>query len=182
MIWESQYWKEELLRKADALDRYKQQRRWPDRASARAERLLMTGFFEIRKLLDSHKLSEEVTNATVLLLQYKASGLPVHLLNHHNIQRLYDLESGRLATKGLRFICNQIVHSYVFGLVMLSSKELWGIVFSSDRDRTQSLYQLELSSIIGTFRQVARDDPNFSEARWNTPRGDYDYTLKAIPR
>ena len=174
MIWESRYWKVELGRKADALARYAVQQHWPGRASARAERLAMTGFFEIRKLIDSRKLRTSLASKQIALHRLRSTGHPVTIYNRYSLEKLYNLESYEPTTKSLRFLCNQAIHSFVFILLHKQSGELSHLLFASDRERCAWAYQIGLRKVIAIFREVSRDLVATSHSAFNEARGDYD--------
>ena len=58
MIWESAYWKEELLRQAEDLKKRSTQTKWSERSLARLEKTIMIGFYSIRKLIEAKKVSD----------------------------------------------------------------------------------------------------------------------------
>ena len=60
MIWESQYWKDELLRTASKLNKRLNQKRWPESSMASLEKEIMIGFYIIYKLIAAHKLSNYI--------------------------------------------------------------------------------------------------------------------------
>lgn len=174
MIWESHYWKAELGRKADALERYSKQRRWPDGASARAERLAMTGFFEIRKLIESRKLRSSLASKEYSLHRCRSTGHPVTTFNRYSLEKLYDLESRERIRKPVRFLCNQAIHSFVFLLLHKQTGELSHFLISSDRERRSWAYEIGIRSVVGLFRTVAGDSVTRLNARFNEARGDFD--------
>ncbi len=173
MIWESLYWKEELLRKAIALERYSEQHHWPDRALARAERILMTSFFEIRKLCDSRILTDKITRLQVPLKQSPPLGKTIHLLNRHRVTELYDISRASCIKKDLKFVCNQFVHTYVFELLMSRSGCLAGAFFSSDSQRLEMLFRIDILTVIRILKLVGHDYPKKSVATFNHDQNDY---------
>ena len=70
MIWESAYWKEELLGHARRIRRRQALKRWGDCASAGLEKDVLIGFYSIRKLIEAHKVSDEIRNRCLRLQGY----------------------------------------------------------------------------------------------------------------
>ena len=180
MIWESCYWKQELYRFAQDLLRRRGQRRWPPASSAKVERTIMVGFYMVRKLLDASKLSDEVRDKVVPLLEHPATGKPVTYMNWHRLDELYDFSTSASVQRPLRFICNQMVHSYVFAAVVGEEGGLEGLLFVSDYQRQRRLFFIALDDIIDVFSLVAYDDPTRCVTTWNPETGDYDISLTSI--
>lgn len=174
MIWESSYWKEELLRHAGRIRRRQTLKRWTERSSAGLEKDVMVGFYAIRKLIEAHKVSDEIRDRCLVLQAYPWSGSPVTFMNWDKIDKKYRLDCPAQVTKPLVWVANQIVHSFVF---MPSSDEagrLDPLLFNSDRTRREFLYSFGLDQIIALFEEVGTNDPASMHAKFNEAKGDYD--------
>ena len=57
MIFESSYWKDELLRAASFLREKQSQKQWRGESYAKVEQKVMISFYSIRKLMDARKLA-----------------------------------------------------------------------------------------------------------------------------
>jgi len=132
MIFESSYWKDELLGTASFLEKKKQQKQWRGSSYAKVEQKIMISFYSIRKLMDAKKLTDVIVQLDVPAVEYAATGKNVTLLNNHKIDELYNLEEPKEKTVKLRFLCNQLVHSYIFMIVThhVSSQCLASITMS----------------------------------------------------
>lgn len=161
MISESHYWKTDLLRLAAGLKKRTKQRSWSEASEARCEQAIMLGFYSIRKLIESAKLTHTIPEKEVDIFSYKATGEPVHLLNTSRIDELYDLDSPEPGTVSVPFLCNQIIHSFIFLMVFDDKRALAGIFVSSDRERLNVLRFVAIDSIIEIFELVGNDDANF---------------------
>ena len=176
MIWESHYWKNDLLKQAESLRKRKQQRRWSEVSFARVEQTVMLGFYSIRKLIEAAKLSNTTVDQQLQLATYPWRGnKPVHKMNWHKIDELYDLSSSSQEDRDLLFICHQIVHSFVF-ILSFDDEDggLAGLLFTSDRHRHQQLYGLGIDRVIGLFEQVGKDYPNQMSGRFNPDTQDWE--------
>ncbi len=174
MIWESSYWKEDLLRNARRLRSRMSQQRWPERSFARLEQQLMLGFYSIRKLCDSGKLSDSTSGLSVPLTTYPWLGKAVTQMNWHRTSELYDLGNAGSESRDLIFICHQFVHSYVFQIWLDGSDGSIEISFCSDRDRHRCLYSMTLSNVVGVFELVGNDYPATASFTFNEKRQDFD--------
>lgn len=163
MIWESQHWKDPLLKSAEYLRRVRLSESTSKRKLVRIEKELLLGFYAVRKLLDTFKVSDSTKEMKVDLVVHPAIRC-VDYLNWHHLDKNYDLTSRKSETKDIRFLCNQFVHSYVF---MTSEVEgrLDGFFVNSDRDRHSKCYFVNLNDVLKIFRTVGRDYPSTSEFR-----------------
>jgi hypothetical protein len=176
MIHESRYWKDDLLKQADALRGRKRQRRWPEVSFARLEQTIMLSFYSIRKLIEASKLSDSTVTQQIPLITYPWTGKTVTRINWHKIHQLYALGSPSNESRDLLFLCHQIVHSYVFMPVFDDSGSLDGIMFTSDRQRNQRLYSMTLDAIIELFERVGNDYPNEMRMVFTPDTQDYNVT------
>lgn len=136
----------------------------------------MLGFYSIRKLTESAKLTDKVSKMSVPVRSYPATGRTVHLLNWHRLDKLYDFEKPRKRTTSLPFLCNQVIHSYVFSLLFSEGGKLAGILVASDRERSRELLEVSVEKIIDVFEKVGRDEANVAVTfRFDEKKGDYIY-------
>jgi hypothetical protein len=145
---------------------------------ARCEQTIMLGFYAIRKLIESMKLTDQVSNTSVAVRFYPATGRTIHFLNCHRIDELYDLEKPKRKTVSLRYLCNQVMHSYVFSLLFNEDHSLAGMLLSSDRQRSKELLQVSTEDIVRIFELVGRDDVEESFLKFDQAKGDYTRTAK----
>lgn len=182
MIWESVYWKEDLLRHAKKLRRSMKQKQWQDSSFANTEKCIMLGFYSIRKLVEARKLSDKVITRKYKIKIYPATGKPVTLFNWHKLEELYDFNKMKHGAYGIRFLCNQVIHSYVFTISFGRNDDLNGFYFSSDHQRNKSLYFIRVLDVIRMFELGGHDYPNYGSWKWNPKTQDYDVTQKMIKR
>lgn len=176
MIWESHYWKSSLLRKARYLRLRKKKRRWTDASYAEVEEIMMLGFYSIRKLMDSNKLSSDLNNKSITVKKHPWKGEPVTMLNWHHYEKLYDIASKHEGQTSLRKICNQIVHSYIFATEHSETGGLTGFFFVSDDDRDKHLFQLSVDAVIDIFKIVGNNYPDHIEMEFSPRKKDYKFT------
>lgn len=116
MISDSIPWQDELLKLADRLERKSLQTRWTERSSFIVERDIMTSAYAIRRLLEAGKVSRTTYATAVPVLSHTARGVRPDMWNRHKLEELYDLDAPRKAQLSLRKYCNQLIHSYVWGI------------------------------------------------------------------
>src|SRR5260370_14588070 len=115
MILQSFYWKRDLKRLSLVLRRRESQIHWPKASYASLEKEAMLGFYAIRKLMDAFQPQLPVGASTLLpLTTYPSRGKPFLKMAWPEVAHHFDLGKPRAVQKDLRFICNQIIHSYVF--------------------------------------------------------------------
>jgi hypothetical protein len=178
MIDESWYWKVDLMKRAKYLRSKSTQKRWPEASLARCEQNVMFGFFAVRKLIESRKLTEKVSRMSLQVQNYPPKGRKIHHFNVHRIDDLYDLTRPKAGRVGLPFLCNQVVHSYVFSWTFEEPLTLSGVLVSSDRERSKRLLQISIAAIIRTFEAIGSDDAVGLTARFDDKKGDYVLHLR----
>ena len=174
MIWESQYWKDGLLRHAKDLRRRKKQRRWPEASLARVEQDVMVAFYSIRKLIEAEKVATETKARPVVLQRHKWRGKQVTRMNWHKLNELYELEESTSETRDLRWVANQLIHSYVFVVCFDDYGGFDGVFFTSDKNRNKSLHRIGVDQMIDLYEHVGTDYPNEMHMIMNPKTGDFD--------
>lgn len=160
MIDDSVPWKEELLRIAYRLHRKARQRRWTDRSSFLVERDVMVGAYAIRKLVEARKVSDALASQNIAVQEYPLTGRAPDIWRRDEIWKHYDLDSGRDTSISLTWLCNQIIHSFVW---LLSAEEppphyLNGIYVASDRKRLQGLYYITIETLVRLFYSIGGEN------------------------
>lgn len=178
MISESCYWKAELLRNAEALRRRTEQRRWPEVALAKTERIVMLGFYSVRKLFESRKITDSARNTRVSATRYKSVGKPVHLMNMSRLDELYALEEGIEHSILLPSLCNQVIHSYIFSVIIYKQGGFAGILVTSDRNKNRELLYIRADAIISALELIGNDNATEGNMTFDDHAGDYHLVLK----
>ncbi|HEX3657382.1 MAG TPA: hypothetical protein VHV55_16450 [Pirellulales bacterium] len=174
MIYDSSFWKRDLLKTAATMRKWDRKRSWGEPSLARLEQLVMLGFYSIRKLSEAQTLSTATMTQPIALVCYPAIGRAVTLRNWHRVDELYDFGSPSTVSKDLVFVCHQIVHSYVFMPVVTERDRLEAIWFCSDRFRNKCLFSLDVTRLIELLEEVGKDYPAKAHLKFNQKTQDYD--------
>lgn len=137
----------------------------------------MVGYYSIRKLVEAHKVSDDIRDRSICLQSYPWTGSPVTFMNWDKIDQKYDIEHPVPVTKTLIWIANQMIHSFAFMPHFDSDGRLDSILFNSDRTRRQHLYSMPVVEIIALFEEVGANDPASMECHFNKDKGDYDVSM-----
>ncbi len=132
----------------------------------------MIGFYAIRKLIEAHRISDDLRDRQLPLQSYPWTGSAVTFLNWDKVDQKYDLEQPVPVTQPVRWIANQLIHSFVFLPCFDSDARLDSVLFNSDRTRRQHLYRMWVDDIITLFGEVAVNDPASMRSRFNQQTGD----------
>ena len=173
MIQVSRYWKVPLLRSASWLERLRFDESSEERVLVRVERELFIGFYSIRKLLETFKLSPSAKSLQ-FPLQWSPCVKMVDYFNARRIDELFDLNTVQSENRDLEFLCNQFIHSYVFVSVRYEGGALAGVYVCSDRTRHEKLYFVERGQIIHAFRTVGKDYPREQHLRRNAKTDQWE--------
>jgi len=175
MIWESSYWKDDLLKSAEFLSKKQKQRVWPDRSLTNIEKILFLGFYAIRKLIESKTLSDKTEALKIRANSYPLQNKKrVHLYNRRRASELYDFSNKHLENLSIRFICNQVIHSYVFHLCFTTKNHLRSILICSEKERTKQVFEIDLKNVIRLFKIVGNDYPTNYQSKFNPALGDFE--------
>lgn len=161
MIWESRYWKDALLKAASDLRRRRKQKRWSEASLARLEQRIMLGFYGVRKLRDARRIADRLRHRSVPLDEFPATGKPIDVLNRIDLDDIYQMGSPHTTKKPLEFVCNQIIHSYVFTPGFNEEGFLKVLFFASDRQKDSRMFRIEIAEIVSIFEEIGNNDPSY---------------------
>lgn len=176
MIHESRYWKEPLLRAATWLSKLcVEDGDASERSLVRVERELFIGFYAIRKLLETFKVSTSTKELKFELQAYAAiSDRKADYFNRTDIENLFELDRPIKEQRDIGFLCNQIVHSYIFIIDIREDGTLNGFFVASDSMRFKKLYFIELGQVAHAFRLVGKDYPSNMQYKRNIETGQWE--------
>ena len=171
---ESFYWKEELARIANSIRASRGPVRWTERAHCVVERDLMIGFFMVRHLIELHKVSSATRDMLMNVFSCPSRGKPIHFMNAHDIDEVYDLEKERAQVKKPLYVSNQFIHACTSYVVRDGSRNWSDVYIVSDYDRNTCIWRIPVSEVRRLFRVAASDDVREMRLLYNAQKGDYD--------
>jgi hypothetical protein len=142
-------WKDELVKSADRLEAKTKQTRWTDRTGYLIERDFILSAYAMRKLIQSHKVSDKLRQHQFPVVRYDLIGNPPDPRFTDDIADSYDFENGRRRALSVLELCHEILHSFVFAFCCGESADLFdGAYVSSDRDKNEFVYLVLASDFI----------------------------------
>lgn len=171
MIYESYYFKEELLRLRRYIKRFRYD--YEKDNTYLIDKYIFYSAFIIRKLIESDKLTNECEN---LILNIK---------NHPNIKKLtklnyvsaiedYELDNFKESTIKIGDLCNQIIHSYVFFTFSDYEKNnCISFLVSSDYDRNKHIHYVDINVWLDTLKTIGNDYITEQGFKYNEKKEDY---------
>jgi hypothetical protein len=176
VIYESYFWKRDLLRYAEVLRKKTTQRRWVEASGALVEKTVFIGFYAIRKLLEAKKVSTSLHSRNIRCRVCKPTGKPVTILNRHRLDELFDLSSWKPSHIPVTSLANQVIHSYVFAMAHSESHRWESILVTSDREKVRRLYEISATELIKTFEVFGNNYP--SKGKWEFDESINDYRVE----
>lgn len=173
MITESSYWKKPLLESVIRLKEYSKSHFCEEEKSVQIEKDIFIGFYSIRKLMDTVKIKDS-TKEMKFQIQWSPNIKQVDYINNHHIDKLYNLKQINQETRTLKFICDQIVHSYIFMPAEDGKNRLIGFFFTSDREKNKKIFYISVQDVINIFNYVGNDYPNNLHSIRNPKTGEFE--------
>ncbi len=181
MISESYYWKKELVKLSRKLENRKKAKKWwTESQFGTFEKEVMIGFYMIRKLLDAKKLTNALVSKKIKGTKFRNTGIEINWRNNHRYGEFYDFDKPIADKFDLIFLCNQLIHSYIFSPNFdcesedgIGLKTLRSILFCSDENRNQWLFELHIDDVIKIFHDLGNDYPNSYQRIYDPKKKDY---------
>lgn len=158
MIWESSYWKDDLLSLSVKINTKYRIAPFTEELSVEFEKDIMISLYSIRKLIEAYKLSSDTKSIQLKVKSYR-NLKNVTLLNWHRIDELFDLDNPIDEKLQSNQLYNQIIHSYIFLIATGEERGIDGFFFCSDRMRNEKLYYIELTELDQFLITAGNDYP-----------------------
>lgn len=174
MIWESCYWKYDLLKSTKWLKEKVLPRRRPsEKLRVEFEKCMFITAYQVRKLIEAKKLSNSLVDSTLPITKY-GNVKNVTLMNWHRIDELYDFNAPETDNTPVKDVCNLLIHSYVFVAEQPSfTAPIKGVFFNSDRTRNEILYHMQIKDWISLLDRIGIDYPCVSHSVFDFKQKDY---------
>ncbi len=153
---ESRFWKADLLNYAKKFKPVKKPPPYSEKGQVNFEKDMVVAFFIIRTLIDNHKFSLKTLNHKLII--YRCPCIKeVNNINYWNIRDLYDLDSEEEVEKGVRFICNQLIHGDALYAYREKDRNWGGVHACSKRERQKFVYRIPVSEVIKLLKIAGND-------------------------
>ncbi len=174
MIWESCYWKDDLLKSVKWLKEKVISRRRPsEKLLVEFEKCMFITAYQVRKLIEAKKLSNSLVDSSLPITEY-GNIKKVTLMNWHRLDELYDFDAPKTDNISIKNVCNLLIHSYVFvAEQQCLTAPIKGVFFNSDRTRNQFLYHLHINDWISFLERIGRDYPSEYHCWKDSSQNDY---------
>lgn len=134
----------------------------------------------LRKLFEASKVSNSTTAFQFTVKVYPFIGVRVTKYNWHKFDEHYDFRKPTTLRKDALFLCNQLIHSYVFAPYLKRTGGLKGVIFCSEKERHKQLYELDIDDLIRYLKKVGTDYPNYSSAIFDSKKQDFVITQQML--
>ncbi|MBZ2164161.1 hypothetical protein [Alteromonas stellipolaris] len=178
MIKESSYWKEPLLALAKDLRVLNTKSKIKEYDFVQVEKDVLIGFYSIRKLFDTPKVSDEIKQKKYRVHWHSHVGEKLDFLKNHRLDELFDFSKTNTEQRYLRDICNWFIHSYIFELEYDSEGKISGILFTPDKDKNRKIYSLPIEQVTQFFEDVGSNYPE--QVTWRRGEEDGDETFEVL--
>lgn len=161
MIWESGYWKADLIKDAEIIERWSKKNP-TTRQYVLLERKIFITSYSIRKLIEAEIIGCDfpMWNFSLNMFEKKSSKTINHM-NRLNIDELYDLDKPLINSKNISFLCNTLIHSNMFILGMNEAGEIDSFLFRSfpsDKIKEDYLYRMDLEKYVSILKWIGHSD------------------------
>ncbi len=82
-------------------------------------------------------------------------------MNRIDLDEIYEMDAPRATKKPLEFVCNQIVHSYIFTPGFNEEGSLKVLFFASDHQKDSGMFGINIDEIVSIFEEIGNNDPSY---------------------
>lgn len=159
MIWESIYWKRELIKDATILEKWCK-RKPTNRQYVLFEKKLFISAYSIRKLIEAEKIGPDfpMWNYQIEIFQKIINSKKIDFMNKHELNEFYDFDKPVGGNISIDRICNALIHSYIFCLGENEKSEIDSFLFSSDKDIEKFIYKMSIEKFINMLKWIGHSD------------------------
>lgn len=155
MIFESQYFKEELERHYKYLCSIKSRKRWSEKSVHKDYLALLYSAIISRRLFELYKLSIKVESHNFKVKSFKFKNKRIPILFRRDLWDYYDMGNFDLINVNQKNIVDFIIHSFILE-IYIDNNEV-KLLIGSDKIQRGLLYELELEKYLNFIRKVIFD-------------------------
>lgn len=159
LIYGSSFWKDDLLKLAKKLELRLAQKRWTEKSYFAVEKEIFLGFYSIRKLIESRKVSDSIADKTFKIHEFPKNN-KIETLITEDFSKEFDFNKSKRVEISIAKICNQFIHSYFFGPLVPEGKSLIGFFICSDHKRKSGIYFITIFDVVEIYRLVGNNYPS----------------------
>lgn len=159
MIEQDSYWRSDLIRFGERLEKRYRQQKWSNRTRYNVEKEVFLSFYIIRKLIEGKKLDRAVVGSHYTVTKYPIVTGAQPSQDPKTFAIAYQLYRGVTEKLSPEALCHQFVHSYVFSPFTPFGRDMVGIFFASHRDSKTGLYYIPLVRVIEIIISAGRNRP-----------------------
>jgi uncharacterized membrane protein len=178
VIEQDSYWRQDLLKFAERLEKRYRQKKWSDRTRYNIEKEIFLSFYIIRKLIESRRIRGSVASSRHTVMWYPIIIGETPSTDPKTFVFTYLLYHGWREEWTRTELYNQFVHSYIFSPFRLCRGDMLGIYFASDCQSKTGLYYITLVKVIEIIISAGRNRPTKLKLGRKT-EGGFEVNLKS---
>ena len=165
---ESYHYKNDLLNFASDLKRRLKRQIWRQDSLNKAEKIIFTGFYYVRKLIESIKVTDGCKKSShVLYVLSVQSDTPTTNWDRWDILDHIRYEEMVKKKMDVSQICDKVIHAWWNMFCQSENGGLEAIMITTDRMREREVWWLPASTIIEVFNQFGNNWPTKITAKRN---------------
>jgi len=157
VIEQDTYWRRDLLKFGERLEKRYRQRKWSARTLYNIEKEVFLSFYIIRKLIESRKADPAVSGLNCAITKYPIKKEAQPSTDPKTFGLTYELFRGSRTELNLKVLCNQFIHSFIFWPFTPFKRDMLGIYFASDSQSKTGLYYITLIKVIEIILSAGRN-------------------------
>jgi len=158
VIWESSYWKSDLIKDADVLTRWAKKRS-STKQYVLFEKKIFICAYSIRKLIESEKIGSDFPMWNFSVDKFlKNTSKKIDFMNAPNIEEFYDFENTIKESINISFLSDKLIHSYIFSLEMKENGEIDGFLFTSNDTKEKCIFKMDFNKFINILKWIGHSD------------------------
>ena len=162
MISESYFWKKELLKSFQTLAKFRIQKRRNEASFVNSEKAIMISAYIIRKLTDANKIPINFLNEKIQIKTFLPITRSINRFNCFRVDEVYNLNDYFFEIKDIRFLLNQLIHSFIFEFAINENNLVNGIFLNSDKNKDKKIYYIEYEWVLTQILKISEGNIIFS--------------------
>ena len=145
-------WKKELARAASQLEAYLGRPWLSHGSSCRLERLLLVSYYLLHKLMEDHRIEDDLAESLVEVELVPSAGRANYLIDHQRVVNSLTLSTERTSLR-LSVLANKIIHSYLILPIFKGDSGLESVAICSEFEHFDKVVVVPLRNLLEPFRE-----------------------------